>query len=228
MKTICLALALALVGATWAHADVFHPPLGDLYLSFGPTAPPVVQGADRYREVPTFTLFDFYLLARVDFTDAGDPGSNMSNGITAWEASLAVPAGLTISTWQLSPATSADFGIGDNNWIVGTGGVCVQSYTQPVVLVAYSALLLAAAGDLRVALGPATPSTFDTTAPGAPGSPTPGWLGCPASTADLYPFTDRYLDGWIEVNPTGCVAPNCPVPTQQESWGAVKARFTSP
>jgi hypothetical protein len=119
-------------------------------------------------------------------------------------------------TSRTLPAGHSDFGAGDNNWIVGTGGQCVLAANTPSVLVTHAALLLAAANDVRMDMGPATPTTF---------SPAqPGFLGCPDSSGRLYPTkTGNVQAHWITLN---CVT-NCPpTPGDQESWGSLKSNYS--
>jgi hypothetical protein len=227
MRRLAIAVALLVLGVSMSRTAVavtFNDPIGDIYLSFDNTLGPNKGTAGRYKTVDAFAPFNFYVMVNINWGDApyNDPGRNASDGLKGWEASVVLPAGMIISGARtMGGANWFDAGSGDDNWVVGTAGVCVTGSQSPFTLVTYSgALLLAAANDLRVTIGASTPSSFDDT-----GciicTPQPGILGCDPSGGNLYPTKQRWPGGWITVN---CTA-NCDVAASSESWGSLKAGF---
>ena len=105
--------------------------------------------------------FTFYLIADIDFADIGQPGQNVSNGISAWEAQITLPAdpGLFI----LSDDYTAAIDVGDKtgnvrNYIVGTG-VNVQ-VGGPTTLVTFNAIATTPLATSAATLGPTVPASY--------------------------------------------------------------------
>lgn len=152
---------------------------------------------------PPFQALDFYILVEVNFVSVTNPSAN---GIGAWEATVLVPSQLTVIQRSLIPSNGHDFGSGEDNWIVGTGGVCVG--VEPSAVVHYQALLLGLYTDLLVGIGPSTPSSFN--------DGSPGWTngGC-EDVGSIWPFRETHE---LVINPAS-------VPTPVASWGQLKATY---
>lgn len=133
-----------------------------------------------------FVPFDLFVVA------FAPPG-----GMEAYEFALTLPAGAIVSQGRLLPPGATDFGAGDDNWIVGTGGIC-QGLADTVVLVTYRGLLFLAApsNDATICLQAAQPSSFP--------NQLPGYLVC-NSPGDLRTFAAAYA-GCAILNPSlGCI-----------------------
>lgn len=157
------ALAVALIViALWTAVTSAQQPDGCVGVFFD------LAGTQLTTAVNSFVPFSFYLMA-----------FNPPGGILAWELSNVMSPQILVTSRSL-PSGATDFGAGEENWIVGTGGTCYPENAKKI-LVTYSALLLAPSTDLTLCLGPANPTTF-------PGSWGPGYLGC-FVPSDLRTFT---------------------------------------
>jgi hypothetical protein len=147
-----------------------------------------------------FILFNVYVI-----------GFRVPGGMLGYEFSVGMPAGTIVSGGrQFFPAGALDVGTGDDNWLVGTGGTCLEESVAAQIMVQYNgALFLAQPGaNVQICLGAATPSSF---------GGIPGYLTC-LTAGDLRPFKLAY---------TGCAAVNGvgPVPDAATSWGTLKAGY---
>jgi hypothetical protein len=131
----------------------------------------------------------------------------------AYEFSMPIPAALVVAGGRLLPVGATDFGPGDDNWIVGTGGIC-HGASDWFKAVHYAiSLLLSSATDLPVCIGGAAPSSF-------PGGE-PGYLVC-ASPGNLQTLGPAY-PGCAIIN---CISPSCwPDPADVRSFGALKTSY---
>lgn len=102
-----------------------------------------------------FTPFDFWVLA------LDPPG-----GIEAFECSVHLPAGMIVAGGRTLMPGSTDFGVGDDNWIVGTGGVCLSGAVVPLVRYSYCLFLGPVPEGAVLSLAGATPSSFPNGNPG--------------------------------------------------------------
>lgn len=235
MRRLAMGAALLVLVAGMsgvANADAgYNPPVGDIYLSFDATAlPPKVADAGdaaRWKTVAPFTAFNFYLLLHIDWAQPpyNDAARNTSDGASAWEGSVNFPATVIITARQLPPGHS-DFGsdsAGFDNWIVGTGGQCINAASTPFTLVSYSGLLSAAVNDVQLTVGPSSPSTFDD-AGCSICIAQPGFLDCQTAGA-LYPSRQAAWRGhWITLNCT--TGPCTGLPAETKSWGNLKSEFS--
>lgn len=233
-----VAIALATMPRP-AAAQLFADAFGDLYLTRDLSADPFdpMDGPSSTcigdPPLQPFETLSFFLAVRLDFSAIGHPELNVSNGLRGWETKVDIPAQLTITSRTMQPPTSIN--VGDesiNNWIVGTGTNVVANAT-PYAVVEYSGLLLAAAENLELRLGPSQPSSFPGTGAGSP----PGWL-------EALPTGDCLNNN----NPTECLRPfarwslcestfvinytedrtcllRCAEATESGTWGALKSRF---
>ena len=200
-KTSALAviLAVALASGTAAAQAVDPGGIGEFF-----TATPL-SAEDAIRNgVVAFVPFDIFTLVYAA------PG-----GMEAYEFSVQMPPGALVTAGRLLPAGATDFGVGDDNWIVGTGGIC-QGATGWFTLVKYGGtLFLAAPGnDVPFCLAGATPSSF--------ANGWPGYLVCQAPGV-LRNFGLAYA---------GCAFINCtayfrchPLPNAESTFGALKASY---
>jgi hypothetical protein len=186
---------LALAGMAHAQADP-----GDLGIFF--TATPTT-GADAVRNgvVPFAPVGDLYVV-------------QFGLGVEAYEFSLSIPATALVSTGRTMPPGCTDFGAGDDNWIVGTGGACLGEGAAAQWLVKYGGVLFLSApgNDVTMCLGGASPSSFANNAP--------GYLVC-AAPGLLRNYGSAYA---------GCAIINRqtlpePVANEATSFGALKAAY---
>lgn len=196
-----------------AQVNLVDEPLGALYLSPYP---------DRYSGVIDGNLMTFgvpfkvYLVADIDFGDIGAAEQNASNGLSAWEASVQFPAGLTVLAIQRFPDTSINFGTAEQNtlnYLVGLGSTVPAG--GPVVLLEFLVLALRYFPDEWIRLGPVTttPSVVDA----------PAWLeAVPASgcVVNEQPTPCLYRFGEIRD-----VRISFGLPAEATSFGAMKARY---
>jgi len=217
MRTPIPTLVLLLILVVPARAQEFGPALGELYLSFEPDSRVLVM------DHPAFEQFQFHVLAAIDWGDAGLAAHNGFNGIRGWEASVQVPAELTVVGREVRPASSIDIANGADNYVVGTGQL-VDAWAAPVSLVVYTAFLASPdLTDLVVTLGASSPTSFDV--PGGPGA-VPGWLefhrsGQCGENRCLRSFAES--SGRLVIN---CRSESeCRVATVRRSWGALKASY---
>jgi hypothetical protein len=123
--------------------------------------------------IEPFIAFDFYVVA------LDPPG-----GMLGYECSVHVPQELIVAGGRtFFPNGGLDVGSGDDNWIVGTGGVCLEGAIVPLIRYAACLFIGPVPAGAQIALGPSTPSSFSE--PGLPGRP--GYLSCLAA-GDLRPF----------------------------------------
>ena len=199
-KFLTLAVAaLAVLGLAAPAFAVGTPQPGDLGVFFDAAGTAMARVG-----VAPFVPFNMYV---VSFEVPG--------GMEAYEFSVTVPAGaiFTGSPSRLLPAGATDFGVGDDNFIVGTGGVC-QVTAGAFALVVYQGMmfLAAPAGNSQVCMAGATPSSFP--------NGLPGYLVC-NSPGNLRNFGAAYT-GCAVINPTSGEGP---IPTDAQTWGSVKASF---
>jgi hypothetical protein len=194
-KFLTLALAAISVLAMTAPAFAQAQP-GDLGVFFD------AEGTQTGRVgVVAFSPFNLYV------TVFDVPG-----GMEAYEFAIQMPAGAIGSGGRVLPAGATDFGAGDDNFIVGTGGIC-RGQTGPSQLVTYNGVLFlsAVASNVPVCLVGGSPSSFPNGAP--------GYLVC-NSPGNLRNFGSAYT-GCSLVNPTT----EPPIANEATSWGSVKATF---
>jgi hypothetical protein len=119
-----------------------------------------------------------------------------------------------VSGGRSIPPGCSDFGAGDDNWIVGTGGACLGEGTASSWLVKYAGLLfLSAVGnDLTLCMGGASPSSFPNGAP--------GYLVCQAPGL-LRNYGSAY-EGCAIINRSTLPEP---VADDASSFGALKAAY---
>ena len=189
----CVVLAIAF--AQPAHGEAPQP--GDLGIFF--TDHPT-SGADAVlADVDAYEPFDFYVLSY------SAPG-----GIEAYSFAINVwPA--MVSGGRLLPEGATDYGVGDDCWIVGTGGIC-QGESGWFTLVRYAGVMFVfrPPADTQICLGE------------LPGyDPYPGWMVCSPPLGVLRHFTAAYV-GCAVINPLSQPAP---VPVGSTSFGALKASF---
>lgn len=192
LATVVCAIALA--GMAYAQAEP-----GDLGVFFSATP---TTGADAVRNgTVAFAPFNMYVISF-------DVGSE------AFEFGLQLPAGLIVSGGRSTCPTCTDFGAGDDNWIVGTGGVCWGAAAGPTVLATYAGALFLAppANDATICLIGAVPSSFP--------NGLPGYLVCDAPGL-LRNYGAAY-EGCAIINR---VALPEPVPADATSFGALKAAY---
>jgi hypothetical protein len=200
MRTIVATLLIATVvtSASLAFAEQADP--GDMGVFF--TSNPISGAQAVLNDVGAFELFDVYVVS-----------FDVPKGMEAYEFELPVPGPGIVTGGRLLPAGATDFGAGEDNWIVGTGGVC-QGQVGPFTLVTYAAILFLAApgNDVLFCLEGANPSSFPNGAP--------GYLAC-NSPGELHNFGAAYW-GCATVNPL-----NIPQPIRgaKESFGGLKALF---
>ena len=199
-RIVALGLALA-VSLTARTATAQVPQSGGLGIYFTP-----IPGGtwDAVITVLPFESFDIFVLSY-----------SVPGGMEAYEFGVQMPAGAIVSGGRLLPVGSNDFGAGDDNWIVGTGGIC-QGADGWFTLVKYAATLFLAPvpNDTYVCLVGATPSSFQ--------DGLPGYLVC-ASPGNLQSFAPAYF---------GCAVLNCvatylcqPDPIGDTTFGALKAGY---
>ena len=183
-----------------ARAAAFPPDPGSIGAFF--TDSPIDTWRSRMITTQAFAPFDIYALSYA-----------VPDGMEAYEFSMPMPAGVVVGGGRQLPEGATDFGPGDDNWIVGTGGIC-HGESGWFTLVRYAnAFVLAAANDLPVCIAGATPTSF-------PGGE-PGYLVC-ASPGNLQTFGPAYF---------GCAVINCtqtwcyPDPVDARSFGALKASY---
>jgi hypothetical protein len=244
-RAIVLALALAAwgLGPPYAAAQQFADAFGDIYLTTDVSVSPwdvdLGPGTTCIEDpgVPPFSTLNFFLVVHLDFADIGQGGQNLSNGFRGYETKVDVPPQLTITARTKQPPTSIN--VGDdatNNWIVGTG-ITITAGQTPYAVVEYNSILLSAAQDLTLSLGPSDPSSFDVA--GGPG-PVPGWLeglptgecvnssGSPRECLRAFGRWDGCENTFV-INYTGRLGCACRCfvceATQEATWGSVKSRY---
>jgi hypothetical protein len=196
-----LFLLLTCQFAVSASAQSFGPALGSLRLSFDDT-----QAVHRL-DVEAMQNFSWYLQVDIDF---GSPALNFDNGLVIWEAALQVPPQVAVLSLQwLAPYAFCD-DCSNTDWRALLAS-CVFARDTPKAILQVHARLLVDANDLEIGLGPASPSNFDSTAP--------GWRVC-ANTGndllDLHPFASGWTDQLV-INST--------VATTTQTWSSLKTRY---
>lgn len=198
-KLMVLATVVSVMAlAGLAHAQAQPGDLG-VFFTQAPTT-----GADAVKNgvVPYAPAGDVYVV-------------QFGIGVEAYEFTLTLPAGALVSGGRLMPAGCTDFGAGDDNWIVGTGGACLGEGAASQWLVKYASLLFLSApgNDATICLSAANPTSF-------PSSPGPGYLRC-AAAGELHNYGAAY-EGCAIINRT-----NLPEPVADEasSFGALKAAY---
>ena len=192
------ALAVLAVAAPYATGQTRDP--GDLGVFFDAEA--TVTAIDG---VVAFESFDVYVVS-----------FDVPGGMEAYEFQLLpqFPSGLVVSGGRVLPPGATDFGQGEDNWIVGTGGLC-HGQNGLFVLVAYHGILFLSNPGVGwpFCLAGAEPTSF-------PNGGGPGYLVC-SSPGVLRNFGFAYR-GCAEVNP----CPLCgAIPDAVSSFGGLKARF---
>jgi hypothetical protein len=143
-----------------------------------------------------FILFNVYVI-----------GFRVPGGMLGYEFSVGMPAGTIVSGGrQFFPAGALDVGTGDDNWLVGTGGTCLEESVAAQIMVQYNgALFLAQPGaNVQICLGGATPSSV---------GGIPGYVTC-LSPNDFRTFGPAYVDcagqaACALLNPSGAPS-SCP------------------
>ncbi len=213
MKRVAIAaLVLLALGATAAPTLAQSgegAPLGFIGVSASNTM------HDRYVDVQPSIPFTFYVWAKVDFGQIGQPTQNTSNGLKGWEAQVSIPAEMFVLSTTLEPTNALNFGDVPGEFIIGTGAL-VRADTG-VALATIQALVTSAVTDLTLSLSGTSPSSVDPAAP--------MWLewldvnGCTlpggGPTNCKRPFDNV---GDMKINWTG-------VPVQQTSFGTLKAGY---
>ena len=193
-------LWICFAGAS-APAQTYGPPLGMLRLSFDST-----QYVDRV-DVEEMQDFSWYCQVAIDF---GSPALNASDGLLLWESAISIPPQIAVlSVDWLAPYTFCDT-CSNSDWRVYLAA-CVFAEDTPKAILRFNARLLTSVDDLVIALGPASPSNFGSTAP--------GWHVCAGvgnPAVDLHPFAS----GWSQQ-----LVVNSSVAQRVESWSATKARY---
>lgn len=197
-----LILAIAVSALAFAGMAYAQPQPGDLGIFFTPTP---TTGTDAVRNgVTAFVPFNVYVLTY-----------SVPGGMEAYEFAVTVPAGaiFTGNPARLLPVGSTDFGVGDDNFIVGTGGIC-QGASGWFALVTYQGMMFLAppANDLTLCLAGATPSSF--------ANGRPGYLVCD-SPGNLQNLGSAYA-GCAIINRAALPEP---VPADATSFGALKAAY---
>ena len=214
---LVLACALPLTVPRPCAGQTFHPPLGDVYLSFDSAAPPTTCAA-RVLRPPAWVPFRFYLGIDIDWSDVGQPERNAADGAAGMEVLVRVPEGHLVVTARTFRFADSEFKTsGGDNFIVDFGGACVTGNDGPTWIVIYTCLFVGVVEEGVVSLGPAEPSIF--ASPGGPG-PTAGWAAC-GPGGDLYPFDPDYASQallYINQDP-------CGVPAATASFGMLKAAY---
>ncbi len=135
-------------------------------------------------QVGALQAFHFYVVA-----------SEISGGLRGYQFEVDVPDGITVTGREARPGTAINIGTEDD-WLVGMG-TCDTGYT--VVLVDYTAMLLAPAENLRIGLLPSI----------AGQNMGPSFLDC-SGNSEIHDFDD-----------IGAAAINA----GQKSFGGVKSEF---
>jgi hypothetical protein len=228
---LCLASGLC---PNFAKAQAYGDSLGRIYLTRDPSVDPwdtlwnwEATCIDDPGLAP-FTPLEFYLVIHVDYADLGRPELNATHGFDAWEGRVYIPSQLTVlertlQTPSLFPPPTED------NWIVYLADPVIAAST-PVAVVKYKVVLLEAARNLWLRIGPPDPPNMIPFAPGwrenvpsgecaEDDEPVPcvrpfrEWDGC------LYDLVINYAGFG------GCACRCICDPVQKSSWGAVKSRF---
>jgi len=196
-KFLTLAVAAITVLACTAPAFAGLPQAGDLGVFFD------AAGTQTGRTgVAPFVGFNVYVMA-----------FDVPGGMEAYEFTIQMPVGALVSAGRVLPAGATDFGTGDDNFIVGTGGIC-RGASGPFALVTYNGVLFLGPvnADTPLCLVGGTPSSFPNGAP--------GYLVC-NSPGNLRNFGFAYT-GCSMINPASGQGP---IPDAAQSWGSVKANF---
>ena len=186
---ILLALGLGALPAGAQVSDTHKgSALGQLYLSFEPGPRSSVLGVSPFRP------FRFYLVASVDFANAGLAAENLRNGIGGWEAGIELPEAVVVIE-RRTPGACCPLGCVDkqgtqDDWFVELCGASVAA-ASPIVLVEYLAMLTEA-NAVDVPLGITTPETSIIG--------TPGWREQqPSGECGEYRCVRPFRPGWQEL-----------------------------
>jgi hypothetical protein len=204
MRAILVSVLVATATIVVSSGPAFgeQPDPGDIGIFF--TSNPT-SGADAVLDnVGYLQPFDIYVVS-----------FDVPKGMEAYEFGLTVVPNAIPTGGTVLPVGATDFGSGDYNWIVGTGGVC-RGQVGPFVLVKYAAVVfLASPGDdVALCLLGATPSSF--------ANGRPGYLAC-NSPGELHNFGAAYR-GCALINPTP-YGGEVPVPDAKQSFGTLKAGY---
>ncbi len=140
--------------------------------------------------VSPFVIFSVYVLADIDYADIGDPGRNATDGVGAWEFSVAFDNSALILVSTVLPGGFPDFGNTFTNGTTTTkdirygAGQCVPVGGGLVVLAEIQFFATAPVSNQFITVGAATESSFGA----APGGDAPGWVECLPFTDVRYPF----------------------------------------
>jgi hypothetical protein len=191
-----VAAAVVSAGSTFAE----QPEPGDLGVFFTPH--PTSGAGAVLNGIEAFEPFDVYVVS-----------FNVPQGMEAYEFGLPLPPAGFVTGSRLLPAGSTDFGVGEDNWIVGTGRVC-QGQFGAFTLVTYAAVLFLAppGNDVWFCLEGASPSSFPYS--------WPGYLAC-NSPGEFRYFGAAY-EGCATINQL-----NIPIPISgaTTSVGTLKAAY---
>jgi hypothetical protein len=227
LSCLIVAVAIALPSTT---------PSAMAQTSFGETMGRIYLTADQHETVSflgkqaPYQQFVFYLMVHLDFGDIGQPELNNVDGLAAWEASLRVPEGVTITKREPLPL-AVNVAVGEDNWVMGVPYM-VAAWQTPTVLVKYTAILLVdGLSDLVITIHESDPTTFDHPDARERG---PGWLEwqptgeCEFSSRKPASGCLRTFESWQDNR----FVINCKlekecsnVARDSASWSAVKARF---
>jgi hypothetical protein len=195
IRTIMVAALALCIGAFSAGAQTF-PVDGTVYLSFEPDS-----------RVQTKEL-QFFLIAEI----------TSGAGIAGIEGSVTLPSSVVIQSgpaWMFSGALDLGpfYPIPDGvNFICGLGE-CVDTTNGPVAMFSVTAQFMGGGNvGILVAppLGAANPSSFAGIGP--------GWVDCVGGMiGEEILFDQPAMSNGIIINPT--------VPTEQVTWGAIKALY---
>jgi len=213
IATLALLIAGALAVPAQAQSDTFGDvDFGSLYLSADPE-----QQVDFLQNIAPGGQFEFYLVTEIDFSAIGEPGQNATNGMSAWEARVTVPASMFVLN-QVATPVSIDIGAKAApvfDYVVGTGQN-VPADSTPRALVTFTGLFTSPTDGTQLA---------EVGIVANPSADTPTWVE------------------WLAINecstatgPTKCIRRftdfgnlrlSTSVDTDEGSWGGMKAQFGS-
>ena len=196
MKTTWLIIAILASTVAGTPANAQDP--GDIGIFFD------AGGTQSSGLVPSSAPFNVYVVA-----------FDLSGGVLGYEGSILRDPGLTWLATFFYGSGAANFGAPEN-WIVGGAGCLPSSGPTVLVQIQYGYYSGVAPADMLFQIGPSTPSSFGSTAP--------GYSDC---SGNLYPFSLAQNGGGVY--PDGCAVGNAtqlaPVSTEEESWGGIKALY---
>lgn len=194
-----------------------HPSLGlALLVAASPAAGQIREPGDIgvfFDSAATMTTLEG--VAALDTFDVFVMTYSVPGGIEAYEFELwgPLPSHVVVSGGRELPPGAFDFGQGDDNWIVGTGGIC-HGREGLFIAVAYRGVMFLSdpGSEWPFCLMGSDPTSFP--------NGRPGYLVC-NSPGVLRNFGLAYY-GCATVNP----CPGCyPIPGSVSTFGGLKARF---